>query len=514
MMSFIHKYVFLLLGLYLLMASGCKDKWEEHYGEQDPLLAETLLSEIKKNPDLSIFSEYIHATKYDSVLATSKAFTIWAPTNAALEFLDPAIPADPVKLKAFVGNHIVYQSYVTHMADPAIRLESLNNGKTVLFSSFTVEDIEISKSNIYVGNGVLHIIDGAIIPKLNIYEYIESSGVAPKLLSHIKSFDRKVVNPGGGVVLGIDPDTGKPLYEAGTDSIIRNSYLRNTAQINTEDSLFTYVVLKDDAFLAEENKLLPYFKAYNNQGIYKEDSSRFITRNHIVENLAFKGLFLPGNLPDSMLSVRGVNVHLNPSSIIETHRLSNGIAYVVSSIKYSTSKFLGEIIIQGESSVSVSASTANARYTRRNPDGITTYTQQRSTNLANLRSWYEYRTRLNSVKYKVYWRAMRDYDLVPPAPIAPSTVERPLTFFQQRIAFKMFSATDLPYKYVEAQEVLPAPIVGRRKYVPKYEEQYIGTYQVDKFGNESIFLVSNNESVAAGLNNLVLDYIRLIPVTN
>ena len=72
-------FLALLLGLFL---PGCKDKWVEHIQIQDPVLAENLLGQISKNPDLTKFAEYLNKTGYDQVVASSKTFTIWAPTNA------------------------------------------------------------------------------------------------------------------------------------------------------------------------------------------------------------------------------------------------------------------------------------------------------------------------------------------------------------------------------------------------------------------------------------------------
>jgi hypothetical protein len=48
--------------------------------------------------------------------------------------------------------------------------------------------------------------------------------------------------------------------------------------------------------------------------------------------------------------------------------------------------------------------------------------------------------------------------------------------------------------------------------VPNYSETYIGEYTVSKYGKENVFIVSNTVNTV-GLNSIVLDYIKLVPVT-
>jgi hypothetical protein len=62
MIAFKNQY-FIFLSLFLcLFLSGCKDKWEDHYKTQDPVLAGNLLLQIQKNPDLSTFADYLNKT--------------------------------------------------------------------------------------------------------------------------------------------------------------------------------------------------------------------------------------------------------------------------------------------------------------------------------------------------------------------------------------------------------------------------------------------------------------------
>jgi uncharacterized surface protein with fasciclin (FAS1) repeats len=173
------KQYFIFLTLFMgLFIAGCNDKWEDHYKIQDPVLGENLLVQIKKNPDLSKFAEYLTKTGYDKVVASSKMFTVWAPTNVALANLDQATVDDTAKLKQVIANHISNQSYLTRSANPVLTIRTLN-GKNILFTKTTFEEANITKADQYTGNGVLHIVDMVIVPKLNAWEYLNNA--IPKL---------------------------------------------------------------------------------------------------------------------------------------------------------------------------------------------------------------------------------------------------------------------------------------------------------------------------------------------
>jgi hypothetical protein len=220
MVAFKNQY-FIFLALFTgLFLSGCKDKWEDHYKIQDPVFEENLLLQIQKNPDLSKFAEYLNKTGYDKVVASSKTFTVWAPTNLALQNLDQAIVNDTAKLKQVIANHISYQSYLTRSANPVLTIRTLN-GKNILFTKTGFEEANITVADQVTGNGVLHVVDMVISPKFNAWEYLNNSATSIQktfLLSQ-NWIDRDLSR---AVITGIDPKTGNPIYQAGTGYFSRN----------------------------------------------------------------------------------------------------------------------------------------------------------------------------------------------------------------------------------------------------------------------------------------------------
>jgi uncharacterized surface protein with fasciclin (FAS1) repeats len=502
MVAFKNQY-FIFLALFTgLFLSGCKDKWEDHYKIQDPVFEENLLLQIQKNPDLSKFAEYLNKTGYDKVVASSKTFTVWAPTNLALQNLDQAIVNDTAKLKQVIANHISYQSYLTRSANPVLTIRTLN-GKNILFTKTGFEEANITVADQVTGNGVLHVVDMVISPKFNAWEYLNNSATSIQktfLLSQ-NWIDRDLSR---AVITGIDPKTGNPIYQAGTGYFSRNRFLDSLSNLSNEDSKYTFVILNDAAFTAEKTKLLKYFTVTNYptpaRNALVSDS---ITNWYIVKDLVFKGDFTLAGLPDTLTSYSSdsVKIHLDKSAITGTYKVSNGVVYVMNRIDYKMSDKIKPVIIQGENYRSsptgavpyfasyINTSGTRSTITRRNPYTNTDFREIYFSNHGTASYWIHYLPTLNALTYKVYWVAVRDFN----------TATVPLVMFSQRVAFGTTALIPaLPYKQVGILD---------------YSEVYLGDYTVTRFGQWDAFLVGAT-TTGNGTNSLVLDYIKMVPVIN
>lgn len=492
------QYSIFLYLITVLVFSGCNDKWEDHNKIQDPVLAENLFLEIQKTPDLSTFAGYLKETGYDEVIASSKTFTIWAPINLALENLDPAIVNDDSLLKQFVANHISNQSYLTRSADPVLTIRTLN-GKNILFTKTKFEEANIITADRYAGNGVLHIIDMAITPKLNAWEYLNNS-VTSLQKSFLQSQNYIYRDLTQAEITGIDPKTGNPIYKEGTGYFSRNYFLQGISDISNEDGKYTFVILTDDAFNAEKTKVSPYFTvsitgATPERNAFVTDS---ITNWNIAKDLVFIGDYTIDNLPDTLTSYDSLKVHLDVSAIVETHKVSNGVVYVMNRIDYKMSDKIKPVIIEGENYVPYSGVTPAVSYrntsgtrstiTRRNPYTNANFREIYFYNHGTASYWIHYLPTVNAVTYKVYWVAVRDFNTT-----------GTITYFSQRVAFVTTALLPaFPYKQVD---------------ILNYNEVYLGDYTVTTYGVLDTFLVSAT-TTGNGTNSLVLDYIKMVPVIN
>jgi uncharacterized surface protein with fasciclin (FAS1) repeats len=456
------------------------------------------MMQINKNPDLSTFSSYLVKTGLDKVVASSKNFTIWAPTNLALANLDPAIVNDTAQLKKYVSYHISNQSYLTSNANPLLTIRTLN-GKNILFTKTKFEEANILIADRYVGNGILHTIDMATVPKLNAWEYLNQSATSLQktflISQNYLSFD-----PTKAEVKGIDPVTGLPIYREGTGYVPKNYFLNQT-DISNEDQKYTFIILTDEAFSAEQLKLKKYY-TYNRidtlltpamnvlNNILNTDGK---TNGAITKDLAFKGDYTIENLPDTLTSNDSVKIHLDKNAIVETHKVSNGVVYVMSRIDYKMSSKIKPVIIQGEyPNANMGSYGTRGTLMSRDPNTAVDFRELYYFNTGKASYWVRYQAYANTVTYKVYWRAIRNFDLTA---VAPAVV----VMFPQRLAF---GTTDLlaafPYKQVE---------------LSTYNEVYLGDYTPTGYGILDTYLVGATTTVN-GTNSLVLDYIKMVPILN
>ena len=102
---------------------------------------------------------------------------------------------------------------------------------------------------------------------------------------------------------------------------------------------------------------------------------------------------------------------------------------------------------------------------------------------------------LNAVTYKVYWRAVNDFQTGTfPMKIA----------FNQHIDTAFADPKNIPFEY--SSDYVTVDLLN-------YSDVYIGDFTPGKHGLEDMFLIGNNVTTN-GKNTIVCDYIKLVPVLN
>jgi uncharacterized surface protein with fasciclin (FAS1) repeats len=490
-----NKYIVLLM-LIAAVFTSCKSEWNKHDAITDPSLGSNLLTQIHNNPSLSTFSQYLTKTGYDKVIASSKTYTVWAPNNTAFANADQtalsAIVNDTAKLKQFIGGQIAFQSYITTEAQPSLRIQTLN-GKSITFTQTMFEEANILQANLYSSNGILHIIDKPIFPKQNIWDYITDTlnvrtvGLLQKayLLSTKYSFQDTAL----AVITGVDPLTGKPIPKPGTGIVTKYHYKDQTQDLSNETSQYTYFELVDAGYTTETNKVIKYFNTST------PDSTAKLAAFNVLKDLALPGVYTLANLPDTIVSPFGVKVPINKNNIVQTYNASNGIVYVISDVNFRIQDKIPPIVIQGENAVSF-ATTANRQniYYRTKLDNNgkvfnDIYITGNSINSLPALYWANYQiNNANTLTYRVSYRAIND----------GGGLATPVVFSQQ-LNFTAPYANTFPYT--------PVAILN-------YNEVYLGTYTINKYGYLSIYAVGNTQSGTSsiGLNSITLDYIKLTPI--
>jgi hypothetical protein len=482
---------------FALFIGGCK-KWDDHTKLTNQDLSKNLSDEISQRSNLSKFFEYLKKTGLDKELSSSKNYTVWAPTNDALQTLDPAIVADSAKLRAFLSNHIALESYFKANTTQASRVTMLN-GKRVTFTGSKFDDATLTEADKYMGNGVLHVIDKFAPVYPNAWELQDNTKTTYQQSAYILSLTKKVFDPTHAIIDSINSQTGQPVYHAGTDSVLKNSFNADVYDLQDESKQYTYFILTDAALAFEAAKLKPYFQT-GNTGV--TDS---LAGFGVVKDLIVDGYYTIDQLPSVLTSKFGVKIPIDKSLIVETHKLSNGVAYVISGINFNVKEKIPTVIVQGENyrgfydanGVAViprqnNVSAVFVRY-RANPNNGQQFTDMfvYGHGISGLNALYT-APKLSSLKYKVYWVAVNDT-------LRLNGNVNPVTF-TQKLAMGVRGTNLLPTIAPLTNNVTPL----------NYNEVYLGDYVMPLWGNLSMFLTAN-ASTGSGTNSLNLDYIKLVP---
>jgi uncharacterized ubiquitin-like protein YukD len=486
--------IVLLFACCLIGFSSCKDAWKEHQEVTIGPLNKTILEELAENTSTSEFYKLIIKTKVDKILSESRSFTIWAPNNTNIQQLDNAILENEDALKAFVLNHISYQSYFSKDVTEGKYIRVLN-GKNIFFEKTKFEDFAIQTADIFLRNGVLHLIEGSANPKQNALEFLES--LNNKQFQYINSLFYEGLDVTNGVILFYDPITGEPVYQEGTTKpVTKNHFLDKVSNIGSEDSLLTYIILSDEAFDYEIAQL----EKFNNNSEANLEVRDSLTKWLTVKDLVVNGVFTSDQLSDSLTTTSGVQIKINPSDIISTKLLSNGIAYVVNKVNYEVlENKIPAVKIEGAAIDSARTPAISILKTLKDFNGQI-FRQRETGTITSSPSplnYFRFKTKAYSTRYAIYWRARNTILTVPFKMAVAITSTKP-------------SSNKVPDDAI-ISEYVEVPVFNIED-PSTLEETFIDYVDITQEGTQYVYLLSSTGATSALPTALALNYIKLVPV--
>jgi len=140
-----------------------------------PSFAQNIVEVAAKNPELSTLVKLIEAAGLVDTLKGQGPFTVLAPNNAAFEKVPKEVvaellkPENKDKLKSVLLFHVVGEEYTTATLEQApvgTSGPSLNGENLTLTSinPIMVNNIKVVKADVSASNGVIHIVEGVLIP--------------------------------------------------------------------------------------------------------------------------------------------------------------------------------------------------------------------------------------------------------------------------------------------------------------------------------------------------------------
>jgi uncharacterized surface protein with fasciclin (FAS1) repeats len=200
--------ILLISGALLLF--GCEDKWEEHYDVVPETIAMNVFEALKSNPDLSSFVALLEEYKYDTLFASMGTYSLFAPTNSALE--------------GYTGDNNSTAKMLNYLLSPYfMNLGSINGQRKVQtlgekYALFEVNGMAISFDGIPIAfesplysNGKYFILKELALPRPNIYEYVVQN--LPMLRDYIDAQDSIILDKEKSRPIGYDED-GNTVYDS------------------------------------------------------------------------------------------------------------------------------------------------------------------------------------------------------------------------------------------------------------------------------------------------------------
>lgn len=329
----------LLLAVFAL--ASCQDGWENHYSQE--VVGKSTLSlfdYIASQDELTTFAGMLAATGYDTLLNAGQVYTVWAPTNEALTGLTFS---SPDKLKLFVENHISWFSHPVREANNKTII-TVNN-KRLFFTKtgvgYSYDDRPILHTDAAVRNGLVHVLDGYIPYRLNLWEFLLQANGIDSIQTYLNSlFDYEL--------------DGEASYDSNgilVDSIFKvtNPFLTYLGALDNEDSTYTVVVPDNQAWSEGLNLTKSYFRTLPAQG--GETTQAYNAKWSLVRDLVFYGRQKAPFATPILTSTYG-NELGQPDSLfagMTRSELSNGYVYTTSVFPYKPSKSWHKpIIIEAE----------------------------------------------------------------------------------------------------------------------------------------------------------------------
>ncbi|WP_291913942.1 fasciclin domain-containing protein [Chitinophaga sp. CB10] len=473
-------YTLLPLLCCAVLLQSCK-KWEDSITVNDPALKQTLMERIAAEPSTSKFAELVKKSGLDTVLTSSKVYTVFAPDNDAVAKLDAGVANDPAKLKQFVSNYITLQAWNSKAEDTASTYLQMLNGKYHLLHAAVMGNAAITSANKPAKNGVYHVISSLLPVADNCWETIAgNSSIPAEQKAYMLSLFRNVFDPTNAVQIGVDPNTGKPIYKPGTDSINTNLFWQRVYDLRDESKRFAVFILEDAAWQAATQSYYPYFVTGG------MDTTASLAKWEVLKDLAAEGVYTADNIPDTVLSKFKVKIPVEGAQIKKTIAASNGTIFIMGKVDISPKNKFKQWYIEAENySFASNNKTGNTYFRDRlTPAGVPfkdvlVYNH----GISGFNLGYRI-TNVPSMKYKAYWVAVNDWMT---------------TNFTQKLGIDSATSTVLPYITVTPNN---------------YSEVYLGEFTVDRYkAAMSIFLTAAANTTAT-TNPVVCDYIRIEPSFN
>jgi hypothetical protein len=204
----------LLLVFPLFLIFSCSKDWEDHYNNNPVTIDQNVWDAMQNDSEISEFVQILKDIQYDTLFLSDISYTIFVPTNAALDVYKSENNVERSLVDYLLTPHfiqsgdVVGKRYIQTLSEKFALFEK--NG-----SELKMDGILLTKESPLFKNGKYFKMEKVAEPLPNLYEYFAVN--APLLKDYIDSQDSIILDKENSRPIGFD-ENGKTVF----DSVIIN----------------------------------------------------------------------------------------------------------------------------------------------------------------------------------------------------------------------------------------------------------------------------------------------------
>jgi hypothetical protein len=227
----------ILLLLVLTGLFACNPQWEEHYDVASVTIDQNVWDALQNESEVSSYLQELKNFSYDTLFETTNIFTLFVPTNAALEAYKSGDEVDRMLLDYLITPHFVQSESIRGKR----KIQTLGN-KFILFENLgnilRVDEAQVVMESPLYRNGKFYIIDEVAAAKPNLYEYYALAN--PILKEYIDKQDSLILDKEKSEPIGFN-DNGQIIYD--TVANIYNTFEESYFPVRHESRYETATII-------------------------------------------------------------------------------------------------------------------------------------------------------------------------------------------------------------------------------------------------------------------------------
>ncbi len=342
----------ILFALAVLGLSSCKEYWEDHYDVYPETVDQNVWVAMQGNPEISEFVELVEQYQFDTLFNTDIPYTIFAPTNEAMQQYSTGNLPDTSVIKYHISSHFIQSNVISGKQ----KIQTLSD-KYAFFertgSAAKLDDIPLKYESPLYLNGKYFVLEQIAKPLPNLYEYYIVNNTL--LRDYIDSQDSVILDKERSRPIGFDED-GNTIYDTVSVTFNKFEYFYFPVKHEFRNTTATVVFPKQEDYFEAltamaQDMAIPGINDYNDIPVEWQNDV-------LIPHLLDQGVFLNMLEPEEFVweaprdtlklqNVKGDSIQIFYTPVEKT-LLSNGYAYNYDNYRIPDTLYMGGVKFEAE----------------------------------------------------------------------------------------------------------------------------------------------------------------------